>query len=205
MKKFEITSPKYYELQKQLLTECKEYLTEVATAWKDKHFPLQTIYNEFNMDEAYACIVYDGGNHPEYASNACSQVESVYLYKEDGKLTLSIEDDGIYDISRVDAEDLINVTYAVDNAIDYMLEQLLQLLGIESTTENGVWTISRENWERLVDLAEGRDELDHYLDDECDDEEWLEEISECYYPLGFVTLIKRVAKIGDKQVTWEWK
>ena len=203
MKKFELTANKYYELRKQMLAECKEYLTEVATAWGDKQFPLSTIYREFDCEPAYCCIVYDGGNHPEYASNACSEVESVYM--RENVLTFSIEDDGRYEYDRVDGEDIITIAYAVDAAIDYVLDELIELIGGEGTIENGKWTISRETWNRLVDLAEGRDNLDRYLDDESDDEKWLQSMRECYNPQGYVTLIKRVAQIGDNEVTWEWQ
>lgn len=43
MKKFEITSKKFYELRKQIIDKCKEYLMEVAKAWEGKQFPLSTI------------------------------------------------------------------------------------------------------------------------------------------------------------------
>lgn len=203
MKKFELTANKYYELRKQMLAECKVYLTEVAKAWGDKQFPLSTINREFDCNDAYCCIVYDGGNHPEYASNACSEVESVYM--RENVLTFSIEDDGRYEYDRVDGEDIITIAYAVDAAIDYVLDELIALIGGEGTIENGKWTISRETWNRLVDLAESRDNLDRYLDDESDDEEWLQSMRECYNPQGYVTLIKRVAQIGDNEITWEWQ
>ena len=202
MKKFELTANKYYELRKQMLAECKEYLTEVAKAWGDKQFPLSTINREFDCNDAYCCIVYDGGNHPEYASNACSEVESVYM--RENVLTFSIEDDGRYEYDRVDGEDIITIAYAVDAAIDYVLDELIALIGGEGTIENGKWTISRETWDRLVDLAEGRDDIFHYFDED-EDEKTILELADCYYPKGFVTLIKRVAQIGDNEVTWEWQ
>ena len=202
MKKFELTSKKYYELRKQMLAECKEYLTEVATAWGDKQFPLYTINREFDCNDAYCCIVYDGGNHPEYASNACSEVESVYM--RENVLTFSIEDDGRYEYDRVDGEDIITIAYAVDAAIDYVLDELIALIGGEGTIENGKWTISRETWDRLVDLTEGRDDIFHYFDED-EDEKTILELADCYYPKGFVTLIKRVAQIGDNEVSWEWQ
>lgn len=202
MKKFELTAKKYYELRKQMLAECKEYLTEVAKAWGDKQFPLSTINREFDCNDAYCCIVYDGGNHPEYASNACSEVESVYM--RENVLTFSIEDDGRYEYDRVDGEDIITIAYAVDAAIDYVLDELIALIGGEGTIENGKWTISRETWDRLVDLAEGRDDIFHYFDED-EDEKTILELADCYYPKGFVTLIKRVAQIGDNEVTWEWQ
>ena len=202
MKKFELTSKKYYELRRQMLAECKEYLTEVANAWGDKQFPLSTINREFDCNDAYCCIVYDGGNHPEHASNACSEVESVYM--RENVLTFSIEDDGRYEYDRVDGEDIITIAYAVDAAIDYMLDELIVLIGGKSTIENGKWTISRETWDRLVDLAEGRDDIFHYFDED-EDEKTILELADCYYPKGFVTLIKRVAQIGDNEVTWEWR
>ena len=204
MKLFEEYQNEYNEVRRKMKSYCMAYLGEVALAWKGKQFPLHTIYSEFDVDDAYASVVYDGGNHPEYASNAFSEVEAVFV-DEHNSLLLNIEDDGRYNIDRVDTAEIINIAYAVDAAIDYVLDELIALIGGEGTIENGKWTISRETWDRLVDLAEGRDDLDRYLDDESDDEEWLQSMRECYYPQGYVTLIKRVAQIGDNEVTWEWQ
>lgn len=201
MKKFEITAAKYIEICRQIRKECEEYLTQIAKAWNGIVFPLHFIASELECDEALCCITYDGGNHPEYASNAFSEVESVYI--KDNELTFSIEDDGRYACSSVLTDDLINIAWAVDAAIDYVMDNLIGLIGGSGTIMNGRWTVTRETWDKLVDLAEGRDNIDHYLDG--DNEKWLQSIRECYNPQGFVTLIKSVAQIGDKEVTWEWQ
>jgi hypothetical protein len=203
MRKFETTYQDYRVLRNQLNDDCIEFIKEVAMAWQGKQFPLQTINREFDVEDAYCCIVYDGGNHPEYASNACSEVEGVFI-DDKGKLALSIEDCGHYTIDRVDYCDLDTIAYALDGCIDYVLDNLIMLIGGECTVENGRWTMSRETWDRLVDLAEGRDDIFHYFDED-EDEKTKLELADCYYPKGFVTLIKRVAQIGEQDVTWEWK
>ena len=48
----------------------------------------------------YPSITYDGGNHPEYASNAFSQVEVIIL-NEDGKIKISCEDEDNMDLDRI--------------------------------------------------------------------------------------------------------
>jgi len=202
MRKFETTYQDYRVLRKRLNDECIEFIKEVATAWQGKQFPLQTINREFDVEDAYCCIVYDGGNHPEYASNACSEVEGVFI-DDKGKLALSIEDCGHYTIDRVDYCDLDTIAYALDGGIVYMLDNLIMLIGGECMVENGRWTMSRETWDRLVDLAEGRDDIFHYFDEDEDEKTQLE-LADCYYPKGFVTLIKRVAQIGEQDVTFEW-
>lgn len=45
-------------------------------------------------------VTYDGGNHPEYASDAYSRVYAVYL-DENGKICLEIEDSEEYELERV--------------------------------------------------------------------------------------------------------
>ena len=200
MKKFEKTFEEYSKLQKQIVEECKEYLTEVAKAWNGKYFPLSYINREFDCDEAHCCIIYDGGNHPEYASNACSEVESLYMKGKEP--VLSIEDSDSYAFNRVENEDIITLAFAVYAAVDYTLDSFISLIGGEGTIENGRWTITRGTWNTMLDIANGKVKLSHFDIDENEDDE---EIFNCYNAKAFVTLIKRVAKIGEDKVTWEWE
>ena len=61
-------------------------------------------------------VVYNGGNHPEYDSNAYSNVECVYL--KDGEVYLDIEDASGYNIDRINAESLFDVALAVKETIE---------------------------------------------------------------------------------------
>jgi hypothetical protein len=203
MREFEKRYKKYKTIRTKLSNACIEFIKEVATAWDGNVFPLSDISNEFDVDDAYCYIVYDGGRHPEYASNAFSKVEGIFIDKK-GNLTLSIEDCDKYDIERVDEQDLDSVAYALSAAIDYMVEDLIELIGGEFTHKKGLWTLSRDTWDKLVDLAEGRDDISNYIDDDLDETTKLQ-LADCYNPKGYVNLIKSVAQIGENEVVFEWK
>ena len=61
-------------------------------------------------------VVYNGGNHPEYDSNAYSNVECVYL--KDGEVYLDIEDASEYNIDNINAEALFYIAMAVKETIE---------------------------------------------------------------------------------------
>lgn len=56
----------------------------------------------------YVCVTYDGGRHPEYASNAFSNVNGVYI--SNGKILLDTDDDCEYDIQNITWDELVNLT-----------------------------------------------------------------------------------------------
>jgi len=68
----------------------------------------------FNRDDCF-CVTYDGGNHPEYASNAFSDVYGVFT--KNNKVYLNIEDCEEYYSDRVMSEDLYCCCENLDNAI----------------------------------------------------------------------------------------
>ena len=92
---------KYDDAIRQAKEDCLNYLNE----WLDENGNKVDIYEE----EVY--ITYDGGNKPEYQSNAYSHVETIY--KDNGKIYLDIEDDGHYLIDRVEPWDLINLVRCI--------------------------------------------------------------------------------------------
>ncbi len=49
---------------------------------------VKDISNEYDTESL--CVIYDGGGHPEYKSNAFSEVEIIYL--EDGEVKVETED-----------------------------------------------------------------------------------------------------------------
>ena len=62
-------------------------------------------------EENMMSVPYDGGNHPEYASNCFSNVNSVYLKND--TIYLDIEDCDEYEIDRVDTEEVFNIADAL--------------------------------------------------------------------------------------------
>ena len=67
--------------------------------------------------ESNISVTYDGGNHPEYASNAFSIVESVFLDK-DGDIALQTEDCSEYPIENINWNEVYDVAAFVCEYLD---------------------------------------------------------------------------------------
>lgn len=70
----------------------------------------------FEVLDLCVAVTYDGGNHPEYASNAYSEVINVHL-DENGNVELCIEDCDEYEVDRVYAADLYGVAIEIYTAL----------------------------------------------------------------------------------------
>ena len=99
MKNFQKTSAQIDSLLKKARTECVDFLMEELKKNSD--------HIECTEFEETVFISYDGGRHPEYASNTASEVESIYL--KEGKIYFSIEDSDEYEIDRVPTDELLAV------------------------------------------------------------------------------------------------
>lgn len=119
--KFLKQADKVYEWMRKARTSTVEYLKEVLEKQPDKRI-------KFDIDnEEYLTITYDGGRHPEYGGNICSQVNSVFIHPEYG-LCVDIEDSNEYEESRIDTLDLIDIAEKVCN---YALPRLEEERGKE--------------------------------------------------------------------------
>ena len=77
--------------------------------------PEKIVMLDDDPEDRYSISVcYDGGNHPEYASNGCSMVKSVYINK-DGELSLDIEDDNNYTIDRCYCDEVFEIFDVIYN------------------------------------------------------------------------------------------
>ena len=81
--------------------ESIEFLKEVAKG-NNGFFDLMQ-YDDFGS----ICVTYDGGSHPEYASNAFSTVQAVKL--DGDKLVLETEDTDWYDTGNIETFELYGV------------------------------------------------------------------------------------------------
>lgn len=102
MKKFQVMWNKISAELKELRKECINYLTEELN--KPEHKNGISCETE---DGCSVCVTYDGGNHPEYASNAFSTVKGVYM--KNGEICLDTEDCGEYYIDNVCTTELLGV------------------------------------------------------------------------------------------------
>lgn len=101
------TGEEYIDLTKKLRNESLDYL--------------QTLCKEngtINMEtlDLNVAVTYDGGNHPEYASNAFSQVIDVHL-DENGNVELCTEDCDEYEVYRICEAELYGVAIEIYTAL----------------------------------------------------------------------------------------
>ena len=68
------------------------------------------------------CVTYDGGRHPEYASNAFDMVKGVYLKRHEGRnetlIMLDTEDDDEYYIGNIEVGEIYGVALFLYNILE---------------------------------------------------------------------------------------
>ena len=67
-------------------------------------------FDDYDTDE-FVSVSYDGGNHPEYASNCFSTVNAVYL--KDGEIYLDTEDCSMYSIDDINWDEVLDVAHFI--------------------------------------------------------------------------------------------
>lgn len=82
--------------------ECENYIKSVLDA-HDGNID----FDDYDVDY-YISVVYDGGNHPEYASNAFSTVNGVFINKR-GVISLNTEDCSDYELEDVSWEEVYDI------------------------------------------------------------------------------------------------
>ena len=97
----------YYALMGKIRKTCLDILIDLLSEEDGNRVEI----SEENM----MSVPYDGGNHPEYASNCFSMLNAVYL--KDDVIYLDIEDCDAYEIDRVDNEVVFQIAEAVVNQL----------------------------------------------------------------------------------------
>lgn len=101
-KQMKSLATRYFKLSLKLSVYCRDFLKDVL---RNNNGSIDW----YNVDlPEYISVPYDGGNHPEYASNVFSNVYGVML-ADDGDIYLHIEDDEKYSISNINVDDLYNI------------------------------------------------------------------------------------------------
>ena len=105
---FEKTTEEYYNAKRDIRHICLDMLKKICDRTETKEISLDKFKN-YLRDEGYCdpTIIYDGGHHPEYATNAFSTIDGFYIKNE--IVIFDIEDDSQYDESRVITDDIINL------------------------------------------------------------------------------------------------
>lgn len=112
MEKFQKTAAKWSKVQNELRNDCMDFLIRIL----EKNNKLID-WSEMDIEQD-VCVTYDGGNHPEYASNAFSVVRSVSM-DDKGNITMDCEDDSDYNINNINTCELYTLCSFIDN---YVLE-----------------------------------------------------------------------------------
>lgn len=97
--KFEEAAHNYFKASQDLRMECIKYIKSVIKKYK---------VLDFSDFYSSVCVPYNGGNHPEYASNCFSNVYKVSL-DERGDIILCIEDCEEYDLVEVPTENVFDI------------------------------------------------------------------------------------------------
>ena len=104
-------------IQREIREKSEKYLMMVLQEHGGK-----IDFNDYEPEE-FISVPYDGGNHPEYASNCFSTVNGVYLTTYDvlpadkAVICLDVEDCNEYPLSDVDWDDVYNVAEYIQNQI----------------------------------------------------------------------------------------
>ena len=120
----------FSEARNEMRTQCLNMLKEVCNRTDSKKINLNKL-NSYGSDSRMwvPVIAYDGGNHPEYASNLYSVVYGFRL--ENNKIIFDIEDDSSYSEDRVMTTELIGLC---DCIIEY--ENNGYILGVDEYEDN---------------------------------------------------------------------
>lgn len=109
---------KYARKERAFILKMKEYREVALEYLKDLLGKYQRILLNFGGDnpEEIAFVSYDGGSHPEYASNVFSEVSSVGL-NAGGEVSLEIEEDDDYNVDRLETNEIYNLIYIINNSV----------------------------------------------------------------------------------------
>jgi hypothetical protein len=105
------------ELEAKALSECMNFLKGLLSLNGGKIEFHEYDVDGIQTDDNCFYVKYNGGAHPEYASNCFSDVKSVVIYGE--KIYLNIEDCEEYPIEELDDREVIDMClYIYSNLMD---------------------------------------------------------------------------------------
>lgn len=108
-KEIEDLANQWYGISKVLREKCLQYLKDVLLKNNNK----VTLEN-VDLPESIT-VSYDGGNHPEYATNLYSSVYGIYLSNNDMSIYLDIEDSSEYCIDFITTNELYCLCEFIDS------------------------------------------------------------------------------------------
>lgn len=106
--KFNEVFDRWSVVNRELAYESQKYISEQLDKTEGKSIEMSP--------DCPISVEYDGGNHPEYASNCYSDVNSVF--KKDGKIFLDTEDCDEYPLENCSAIEMCDVASAIEYVVD---------------------------------------------------------------------------------------
>jgi hypothetical protein len=103
-------------IRAEINKRCIAYLKRVLKKAENHRIGFYDEENGEYIGGEVVCVTYDGGNHPEYASNAFSTVNGVFINRR-GVISLNIEDCSDYELEDVSWEDVYNIAEYLKNEI----------------------------------------------------------------------------------------
>ena len=105
-------------IRRQIEKRCIAFLKKVLKKFENRNIEFYDTDGNA-IDDKYVSVAYDGGRHPEYASSAFSNVNSVYLNNK-GRVVLDIEDCDEYEIENLSFDELYAVAeFVCDHALPF--------------------------------------------------------------------------------------
>lgn len=121
MEKWKETEKRFVEIQKELRADCEQYILDcIKQKYGTNELNNSTQYYLHIIEDEYEgrpMIAYDGGRHPEYASEMYNEVYGVGL-DEKGQIYIDTEECENYAISRTNTDDLVMICHALVNTMN---------------------------------------------------------------------------------------
>ena len=93
----------------------KELLDMIQTTMKETK-EIVVPNDIYDYDISYA-ICYDGGNHPEYASNCYSCIERIYYNEKNDSVLIDVED-GVQELNNIVC---VSDLFVIVNLLDFLI------------------------------------------------------------------------------------
>ena len=109
----------YNNAQNVVRADCEKFIKESVFAMPDGDLPIP-----YELPESLY-VSYDGGNHPEYASNCYSVVSNIYV--NNGEIYLEIEETSNYPLTSVPVNEVVNIAEFINayfaDIVDFINEE----------------------------------------------------------------------------------
>lgn len=195
----------YYATLNLAEKKSEKYLKNIAKVFGGKMFPLGGLLGTMSGGSDFITIDYDGGRHPEYNSNAFSEVYG-FSVNGNGKLVFSIEDADEYEVNRANADEIINIAETADNCIIFAAEELLRLLCPMSFKHNRRYMlVSGHDFRMMRKMT--LDDVNAQFDKTSNgDYDSFEQFCQIFSPLEMIELLSKIAKpFGKSDYYWSLK